>query len=105
MKSSLFRNIIYASILLAAGCASHQEVIRTDSRISNIEKSRDQFQVRMEDFRKSQMEKDQQLRSQYAELYATVLTSTALGTLAFAAVSVLGESLLRRRFGMSLGGR
>lgn len=26
----------------------------------------------MEDFRKSQMEKDQQLRSQYAELYATV---------------------------------
>ncbi len=56
----------------AAGCASHQEVIRTDSRISNIEKSRDQFQLRMEDFRKSQMEKDQQLRSQYAELYATV---------------------------------
>ena len=26
----------------------------------------------MEDFRKSQIEKDQQLRSQYAELYATV---------------------------------
>jgi ABC-type nitrate/sulfonate/bicarbonate transport system permease component len=40
-----------------------------------------------------------------AELYATVFTSTALGTLAFAAVSLLGESLLRRRFGMSLGGR
>jgi tol-pal system protein YbgF len=72
MKSSLFRNIIYASILLGAGCASHQEVIRADSRISNIEKSRDQFQVRMEDFRKSQMEKDQQLRSQNAELYATI---------------------------------
>jgi tol-pal system protein YbgF len=72
MKSSVFRNIIYALILLGAGCASHQEVIRADSRISNIEKSRDQFQVRMEDFRKSQMEKDQQLRGQYAELYATM---------------------------------
>jgi tol-pal system protein YbgF len=72
MKSILFRNIIYASILLGVGCASHQEVIRADSRISNIEKSRDQFQMRMEDFRKSQMEKDQQLRSQYAELYATI---------------------------------
>jgi tol-pal system protein YbgF len=72
MKSSLFRYIIYASILLGAGCASHQEVIKADSRISNIEKSRDQFQLRMEDFRKSQLEKEQQLRSQYAELYATV---------------------------------
>lgn len=72
MKSSLFRNIIYASILLGAGCASHQEVTRADSRISNIEKSKDQFQMRMEDFRKSQIEKDQQLRSQYAELYATI---------------------------------
>jgi tol-pal system protein YbgF len=72
MKSRLFRYAIYASILLGAGCASHQEVIRADSRISNIEKSKDQFQLRMEDFRKNQMEKDQQLRSQYAELYATV---------------------------------
>ncbi len=72
MKSCLFRNIIYASILLGAGCASHQEVIKADSRISNIEKSRDQFQLRMEDFRKSQMEKDQQLRGQYAELYANI---------------------------------
>jgi len=79
MKSSLFRHIIYASILLGAGCASHQEVIRADSRISNLERrgsdvdrSRDQFQQRMEDFRKSQIEKEQQLRSQYAELYASV---------------------------------
>jgi tol-pal system protein YbgF len=72
MKSSLFRNIIYASVLLGTGCASHQEVTRADSRISNIEKSKDQFQMRMEDFRKSQIEKDQQLRSQYAELYATI---------------------------------
>ncbi len=79
MKSSLFRYVIYSSVLLGAGCASHQEVIRADSRISNlerrgsdVEKSRDQFQLRMEDFRKSQMEKEQQLRSQYAELYATV---------------------------------
>lgn len=64
--------MVYASILLGAGCASHQEVIRADNRISNIEKSRDQFQMRMEDFRKSQIEKDQQLRSQYAEMYATI---------------------------------
>jgi len=66
-------------VLLGVGCASHQEVTKADSRISNLErrgsdidKNRDQFQVRMEDFRKSQIEKEQQLRSQYAELYATV---------------------------------
>lgn len=40
-----------------------------------------------------------------AELYATVLTSTALGTLIFAHVTVLGEAILRRWFAMSLGGR
>jgi tol-pal system protein YbgF len=79
MKSRLSRLGVYVLILLGAGCASHQEVIRADSRITNIErrgsdmeKSRDQFQQRMEDFRKSQIEKEQQLRSQYAGLYATV---------------------------------
>ena len=79
MKSSLFRHIIFATVLLGVGCASHQEVLKADGRISNLErrgsdidKSRDQFQQRMEDFRKSQIEKEQQLRSQYAELYATV---------------------------------
>jgi tol-pal system protein YbgF len=84
MKSSLLRLVIYASILLGAGllgagCATRQEVSRTDSRISNlelrgsdVEKSRDQFQLRMEDFRKNQIEKEQQLRTQYAELYAAV---------------------------------
>lgn len=79
MKSRFFGPVFCAFILLGAGCATRQEVIRTDSRISNlemrgsdIEKSRDQFQLRMEDFRKSQIEKEQQLRSQYAELYATV---------------------------------
>ncbi len=40
-----------------------------------------------------------------SELYATVLTSTALGTLCFAAVTALGEFILRRWFGMSLDGR
>lgn len=40
-----------------------------------------------------------------SELYATVLTSTALGTLAFAGVTVSGEFILRRWFGMSLGER
>ena len=65
MKSILFRYVIYASILLWTGCASHQDVMRADSRISNIEKSRDQFQMRMEDFRKNQMEKDQDQLSEY----------------------------------------
>jgi tol-pal system protein YbgF len=79
MKSSLFRNIIIVQFLLVAGCASNHDATRADSRISNLErrgsdseKYRDQFQIRMEDFRKSQIEKEQQLRSQYAELYATV---------------------------------
>lgn len=40
-----------------------------------------------------------------SELYATVLTSTALGTIAFGTITVLGESVLRRWFGMSLGSR
>lgn len=40
-----------------------------------------------------------------SELYATVLTSTALGTLAFAGVTMGGEFVLRRWFGMSLGER
>jgi tol-pal system protein YbgF len=84
MKSSLSRLMIHASIILGAallgtGCATRHEATRADSRISNLElrgsdvdKSRDQFQQRMEDFRKSQIEKEQQLRTQYAELYATV---------------------------------
>ena len=40
-----------------------------------------------------------------SELYATVLTSTALGTFAFAVITLFGEAVLRRWFGMSLGGR
>lgn len=40
-----------------------------------------------------------------SELYATVLTSTALGTFAFALITILGEFVLRRWFGMSLGER
>ncbi len=88
MKSSLFCLVIYPPMLLAillvtgfltSGCVTRQEVTRTDSRIANlesrgtdVEKSRDQFQLRMEDFRKSQTEKEHQLRTQYAELYAAV---------------------------------
>lgn len=75
MKSSIFRSALYASVFLAVGCASQQDLIRADSRITNLERrgsdadrNKDQFQ----DFRKSQMEKDQQLRSQYAELSATI---------------------------------
>jgi NitT/TauT family transport system permease protein len=40
-----------------------------------------------------------------SELYATVLTSTILGTAAFAGVTLMGEFILRRWFGMSLAGR
>lgn len=38
------------------------------------------------------------------ELYATVVASTLLGTLVFAAVSLAGERVLQRWFGMSLVG-
>lgn len=38
-----------------------------------------------------------------AELYAVVLGSALLGTLSFAGISALGEAVLRRWFGMSLG--
>ena len=40
-----------------------------------------------------------------SELYATVGVATLLGTVVFGFITVLGESVLRRRFGMSLGGR
>lgn len=38
-----------------------------------------------------------------AELYAVVLASALLGTLSFAGISALGEAVLRKWFGMSLG--
>jgi NitT/TauT family transport system permease protein len=40
-----------------------------------------------------------------SELYATVGVATVLGTLVFGLITVVGERVLRRRFGMSLGGR
>ncbi|MFN9717750.1 MAG: ABC transporter permease [Planctomycetota bacterium] len=40
-----------------------------------------------------------------SELYATVLTSTMLGTVSFGAVTLTGENVLRRWFGMSLSGQ
>jgi NitT/TauT family transport system permease protein len=40
-----------------------------------------------------------------SELYATVGVATLLGTVVFGFITVLGETVLRRRFGMSLGGR
>lgn len=39
-----------------------------------------------------------------AELYATVAVATSLGILMFAMITVVGEQLLKRRFGMSLKG-
>lgn len=40
-----------------------------------------------------------------SELYATVLTSTVLGTISFASVTMIGEAILRRWFAMSLDGQ
>lgn len=40
-----------------------------------------------------------------SELYATVLTSTFVGTVSFGAVTVVGEAILRRWFGMSISGQ
>jgi NitT/TauT family transport system permease protein len=38
------------------------------------------------------------------ELYATVASSTLLGTIVFGTITLAGDTLLRRRFGMSLSG-
>ncbi len=38
------------------------------------------------------------------ELYAAVIAATLLGTIVFAAISLAGEKILRRYFGMSLSG-
>jgi NitT/TauT family transport system permease protein len=38
------------------------------------------------------------------ELYATVASSTLLGTIVFGSITLAGDTLLRRRFGMSLSG-
>ena len=79
MKSSLLRIIFCFSLFAITGCVSDQEFARMDNRLSNLERrgsatdnAREQFQVRMEDFRKSQIEKEQQSRGQYAEIYATI---------------------------------
>ena len=40
-----------------------------------------------------------------SELYATVLTAALLGTTFFAAITVIGEFILQRWFGMSMSGR
>ncbi len=65
--------------LLIGGCATTTDLSTVDARLSGMErryfeseKSREQFQTRMEDFRKSQVEQDQQIRGQSAELFAAV---------------------------------
>lgn len=64
---------------LISGCATSSDMSTLDGRLSGIErryyeseKIRDQFQYRMEDFRKSQIDQDGQIRSQNAELYAII---------------------------------
>jgi len=81
MKSShsTVLGLFALSAILISGCATTTDMSTLDSRLSGIErryydseKLRDQFQFRMEDFRKSQIDQDQQLRSQSAELYAMI---------------------------------
>ncbi len=79
MKSGIIRFIVFLSLLWSLGCATTQDVSRVDSRIfylerqnAEAEKAREQFQLRMEDFRKNQLEKEQNIRSQYAELYVAL---------------------------------
>ncbi len=77
MKSRMWFSIICVFALLgAAGCATNQDMARINDRLASLERrgydterSRDQ---RIEDFRKSQVEKERQLRSEYAEIYAKI---------------------------------
>ena len=81
MKSfySFAPGIFALGTILISGCATSNDMSTLDARLSGIErryyeseKMRDQFQYRMEDFRKSQIDQDGQIRSQNAELYAII---------------------------------
>ncbi|MGD9972434.1 MAG: tol-pal system protein YbgF [Desulfatirhabdiaceae bacterium] len=81
MKSfySFVPGIFALGTILISGCATSNDMSTLDGRLSGIErryyeseKMRDQFQYRMEDFRKSQIDQDGQIRSQNAELYAII---------------------------------
>lgn len=72
---------IVASLLgfLISGCATTSDISGVENRLaylerrySESERNRDQYQLRMEDFRKSQTDQMQQVRTQSAELYATM---------------------------------
>ncbi len=62
-----------------SGCATTSDMSGLDNRLSYLERrysdserNRDQHQLRMEEFRKSQSDQVQQLRTQTAELYAAI---------------------------------
>lgn len=72
---------IVASLLgfLISGCATTSDISGVENRLSYLERrysdserNRDQYQLRMEDFRKSQTDQMQQVRTQSAELYASM---------------------------------
>lgn len=77
MKSRIWFSAICISALLGAGgCATNQDMARINDRLANLERrgydterTRDQ---RIEDFRKSQTEKERQLRSENAEIFAKI---------------------------------
>ncbi len=77
MKSRIWFSAICISALLgAAGCATNQDMASINNRLTNLERrgydterTRDQ---RIEDFRKSQTEKERQLRSENAEIFAKI---------------------------------
>lgn len=65
--------------LMISGCATTSDISGVENRLSYLERrysdserNRDQYQLRMEDFRKSQTDQMQQVRTQSAELYATM---------------------------------
>ncbi|MEW6259375.1 MAG: tol-pal system protein YbgF [Thermodesulfobacteriota bacterium] len=62
-----------------SGCATTSDMSGLDSRLSYLERrysdserNRDQYQQRMEEFRKGQSDQMQQVRTQTAELYAAI---------------------------------
>ncbi len=70
---------VMALVAALSGCATTSDMSGLENRLSYLERrysdserNRDQYQLRMEDFRKSQSDQMQQVRTQTAELYAAI---------------------------------
>lgn len=70
---------VVALVAALSGCATTSDISGVENRVSYLErrfndseKNRDQYQLRMEDFRKNQIDQMQQVRTQTAELYAAI---------------------------------